>query len=55
MMATQSFNESGISIDLVDFDVDDPAISYPIKKIDSHYKTNLRWTMILSYAQNQPE
>ena len=37
MMAPQSFNESGISIDLVDFDVKDPAILYPVIQIDNHY------------------
>ena len=37
MMATQSFNESGISIDLVDFDVDDPAILYPVIQIGNRY------------------
>ena len=37
MMATQSFNESGISIDLVDFDIDDPARSYLVIQIDNRY------------------
>ena len=37
MMVTQSFNESGISIDLVDIDVDDPAISYPVIQLDNRY------------------
>ena len=37
MMATNLSMRVGISIDLVDFDVDDPAISYPVIRIDNGY------------------